>query len=221
MVEAHAATESASPTRVLVVDDHPLFRAGLCAVLDREPDFEVAAQVGTLEEAMHVIGSQPVDLAIVDILLPNGDGIQVTRKLRERAQDLSVLGLSVLDEPIRVAELLRAGAVGFVHKTQPVTEILDAMRRTLAGDRYLCPALREQLEQLLSPDTKLPLERLTAREREVFILLVQGNNNETAARTLGIAARTVETHRQRIMKKLGAHSVAELVRLAAKWGALS
>jgi DNA-binding NarL/FixJ family response regulator len=221
MTEAFAVRSSEPSTRVLVVDDHPLFRTGLCAVLSREPDFEVVAQVGTLEEAMHVIGTMPVDLAIVDIMLPHGDGIAVTKQLREQASDVSVLGLSVLDEPIRVAELLRAGAAGFVHKTQPVTEIVDAIRSTLAGTRYICPALREQLEELLVPETKLPLERLTAREREVFALLVQGNNNEAAARTLGIAARTVETHRQRIMKKLGAHSVAELVRLAAKWGTLS
>ncbi|MGE5185733.1 MAG: response regulator [Acidobacteriota bacterium] len=206
---------------MLVVDDHPLFRKGLCAVLAGEPDFEVVAQAGTMDEAMRAVGATPIDLAIVDIMLPNGDGIAITRRLREQGSEVSVLGLSVLDEPIRVAELLRAGAIGFVHKTQTVPEILDAIRSTLAGTRYLCPALREALEQLLSPETKLPLERLTAREREVFVLLVQGHNNDSAAKTLGIAARTVETHRQRIMKKLGAHSVAELVRLAAKWGTLS
>jgi two-component system NarL family response regulator len=204
----------------MVVDDHPLFRAGLVAMLDREHDMQVVAEAGTLDDVVEAVANTPVDLAIVDILLPQGDGITVTRILRERSA-ARILGLSVLDEPTRVAELLRAGAIGFVHKTQPVPEILEAIRATLAGDRYLCPALREPLETLLASEAKLPLERLTAREREVFSLLVEGYTNERAARKLAIAPRTVETHRQRVMKKLRVHSIAELVRLAARWGALN
>lgn len=216
-----ATAEPAREQRVLVVDDHPLFRAGLVTVLGTESDLRVVAEVDTAERALEVLASTPVDLAIVDIMLKYGDGIQVTRALRSHASAPHVLGLSVLDEPVRVAELLRAGATGFAHKTQPVPELLEAVRTTLAGVRYLFPALRDQLEDLLASETKLPLELLTAREREVFALLVRGYSNEEAGRQLTIAARTVETHRQRVMKKLQAHSVAELVRLAAKWGALS
>jgi two-component system uhpT operon response regulator UhpA len=210
-----------STTRVLVVDDHPLFRAGLVTVLEREADMKVVGQVGTLDEAIQVAENTPVDLAIVDIVLTQGDGIKATRALRQKSSETKVLGLSVLDEPVRVAEMLRAGANSFVHKTQPIPEIVDAIRVTRTGQRYLAPALREDLERLLSSESKLPLEKLTAREREVFLLLVRGYSNERAATHLGIAPRTVETHRQRVMKKLGAHSVAELVRLAARWGALN
>jgi DNA-binding NarL/FixJ family response regulator len=217
MVELVAAPRE---IRVLVVDDHPLFRAGLTTVLGTERDLRVVADVGTAEQAIQAVASAPVDLAIVDILLGRGDGIQVTRALRSQESAPRVLGLSVLDEPVRVAELLRAGATGFAHKSQPVPELLEAVRTTLAGVRYLFPPLRSQLEELLSTETKLPLELLTAREREVFVLLVRGYSNEAAGRELAIASRTVETHRQRVMKKLQAHSVAELVRLAARWGAL-
>jgi DNA-binding NarL/FixJ family response regulator len=204
-------------TRVVIVDDHPLFRTGVAHVLGNEPGFEIVAYAGTAEEAVQV--QAPFDLAIVDILLPDGTGVAVTRALHDRGT--KVLGLSVLDEPVRVVELLRAGATGFALKTQPIAEMLEAVRATIAGERYLAPALRARLEQILESEAKLPLEQLTDREREVFGLLVRGQSNEEAARELGIAPRTVETHRQHVLKKLDAHSIADLVRLAARWGALS
>ena len=207
-------------TRVMLVDDHPLFRTGLTTVLEAQPDLRVVAHASSLAEVVEQVETQPVDLVILDIMLPNGDGASVVRALRERKVEAQVLGLSVLDEPVRIVELLRAGATGFVHKTQPVNEIVAAVRETLAGSRYLYPRLRERLETMLAGDEKMPFEILTAREREVFGLLVEGHSNESAAKLLGVALRTVETHRQRVMKKLGAHSVAELVRLAARWGRL-
>lgn len=212
---------SDGPAAVVFVDDHPVFREGLNAVLGAETDLRVVGHAGTLDEAVTMMGHTPIDLAIVDIMLPQGDGIQVTRALRERHAGAKVLGLSVVAEPTRIVEMLRAGASGFAMKTQPVTELLEAVRATLQGMRYLSPAMRDDVEPLLEGGTKLPLERLTAREREVFNLLVRGHSNASAATELRIAARTVETHRQRILKKLGAHSIAELVRLAARWGALS
>jgi two-component system, NarL family, response regulator NreC len=208
-------------TQIVIVDDHPLFRTGLATVLEQQDGLHVVGNASTYEDAMEVAASSPVDLAIVDILLPSGDGIAVTRALREHNSEARILGLSVLDEPTRIAELIRAGADGFVHKTQPIPEILEAVRATLAGERYLCPAMRERLEQLLASDAKLPLEQLTSREREVFALLVRGYTNDRISSKLGIAIRTVETHRQRIMRKLGAHSIADLVRFAARWGALN
>jgi DNA-binding NarL/FixJ family response regulator len=220
MAEA-LSLDNSQPSRVMVVDDHPLFRTGLAAVLEREPDLKVVAQVGTLAHAVETVANTPIDLAIIDIMLPDHDGIRLTRRLRERDASARILGLSVLDEPIRIAEMMRAGAAGFVHKTQPIAEIVEAVRATLAGTTYICPALREPIAGLLNSEIKLPLEQLTAREREVFVLLVRGLTNERAGRQLSIAPRTVETHRQRIMKKLGAHSIAELVRLAARWGALT
>jgi DNA-binding NarL/FixJ family response regulator len=208
--------------KILVVDDHPLFRAGLKAMLDLEADLDVIAEVATLGEAIQAIADTPIDLAIVDILLAGDhDGGSVTRTLRERMPAARVLGLSVLDEPIRVAEFMRSGAASFANKTQSVPEIVGAIRTTLRGDRYVYPPLADALEPLMRDGAKLPLDVLTAREREVYDLLVQGLSNEEAGTKLGIAPRTVETHRQHIMKKLDVHSIAELVRLAAKCGTLN
>jgi DNA-binding NarL/FixJ family response regulator len=204
---------------VVIVDDHPTFRAGLAVVLANEPGLEVVGHAGTAEEALETLSRTPVDFAIVDIMLPGRDGVAVTRALRDRGA--KILGLSVLDEPVRVVELLRAGASGFVHKTQPIPEILEAVRTTLAGGRYLPPSLRAALEPILQSQAKLPFEQLTDREREIFKLLVRGYSNDQAARELGIAPRTIETHRQHVLKKLDAHSIADLVRLAARWGTLS
>jgi DNA-binding NarL/FixJ family response regulator len=221
--ETNTVSDACSPNqtaRVLLVDDHPLFRTGLETVLSAVPQVKVVGHAGSLDETLQTIANLGVDLAIIDIVLPHADGIAVTRALRERCSSPKILGLSVLDEPVRVAALLRAGASSFALKTQPVAEIVEAIRITLSGGRYLSPAMRDAVEHLLRQDIKLPLEMLTPREREVFEMLVAGSSNERAAQSLGIAARTVETHRQRIMKKLDAHSMADLVRLAARWGAL-
>jgi DNA-binding NarL/FixJ family response regulator len=150
-------------------------------------------------------------------MLGTGSGIALVRELLQVAPT-RVLGLSVLDEPVRVAEMLRAGAVGFAHKTQAFDQILDAIRATVAGSPYVPAMIRDEVERLTSGRGKLPIEQLTLREREVFALLTGGQSNDQIAAQLQIRPRTVETHRQRVMKKLGAHSLADLVRLATRWG---
>ncbi len=207
-------------TRVLLVDDHPLFRLGIATLLEREHGFEVVGQASTADEALALYESVLPDLVLVDVLLGAGNGIDLVRELGKR-RPARILGLSVLDEPVRVAEMLRAGALGFANKTQPFDEILAAIRSTLAGSLYISPTIRSDVERLAMGRDKLPLEQLTHREREVFELLTRGESNEKIGQRLEIRPRTVETHRQRVMKKLGAHSLAELVRLANRWGVAS
>jgi DNA-binding NarL/FixJ family response regulator len=132
-----------------------------------------------------------------------------------------VLGLSVIDEPGLIADMLRAHACGFALKTQPVVEIIDAIRQVLGGLRYLPPrvsadAIDEKLQRTMTD----PLQRLTRREREVFELLIRGHSNDEIATKLFIARRTVETHRQRVMNKLSAHSIIHMQRIAARHGGL-
>lgn len=209
-------------SQTLLVDDHPLFRAGLALAIDREPDLQVAAEVGTPADAIDVLKRQQVDIAVVDVLMPKTNGISLATELLEVQRDLKVLALSVLDEPVMIAAMLRAGASGYALKTQPPTEIIEAVREVLSGTVYLPPRVsREAVLSLVQGNGERPLERLTRREREIFDLLIHGNTNEQIGGRLFISRRTVETHRQRIMRKLATHSIVDMIRLAAREGALS
>lgn len=205
-------------TTVLLVDDHPLFRLGVETLLARESDLEVVGTCATVSEAMTLAEQLQPDVIVADVLLHEESGIALARRLLS-ARPARILGLSVLDEPIRIAEMMRAGATGFALKIQTIEEIVEAIRDTAAGRHYLAPSIRDQVEHLTS--NALPLERLTNREREVFGFLVKGESNAEIGERLGIAVRTVDTHRQRVLKKLDAHSIADLVRLAARWGAFA
>jgi DNA-binding NarL/FixJ family response regulator len=132
------------------------------------------------------------------------------------------LALSVLDEPTIIAMMLRAGAAGYALKTQPPEEIIEGIRLVLGGGRYLPPSIpTDAVLSLLNERADRPLQRLTRRELEIFELLIRGHSNDEIATKLFIARRTVETHRQRIIKKLAAHSVLEMIRVAARQGALA
>jgi DNA-binding NarL/FixJ family response regulator len=209
-------------TQPLLVDDHPLFRAGLALAIDREPDLQVAAEVGNSAEACDVLRRMPIDIAVIDVLMPKTNGISLATELLEVRHEVKILALSVLDEPVMIAAMLRAGASGYALKTQPPSEIIAAIREVLTGQIYLPPRVsREAVLSLVNGKTERPLERLTRREREIFDLLIHGNTNEQIGSRLFISRRTVETHRQRIMKKLATHSIVDMIRLAAREGALS
>lgn len=206
-------------SRVLVVDHHPLLRTGVATAIGSEPDLEVAAEVGSAADAVCVVKQRPVDLAIVPVLMPASSGIALTPRLLEIQRDLRILALSTLGQPQVIAAMLRVGATGYAVKTQPVDEILGAIRAVLAGDVYLPPHVqRETVLRWL--DDELELDRLTRREREVFDLIIHGHRTDEIAARLFISKRTVETHRQRISQKLGTHSMLDLLRLAAREGAL-
>jgi two-component system, NarL family, response regulator NreC len=208
-------------SEALLVDDHPLFRAGLAATLSREPDLRVTAEASTGSAAIDTIRNIPVDVAIVDVMMPTG-GAGLTRQLQQARPSCKILALSVLDEPSVIASMLRAGATGYALKTQTPSEITDAVRAVLAGVRYLPPVVSgEAVSTLMQGDGDEPLRRLTRREREVFDLLIRGRTNDEIANRLFIAKRTVETHRQHVMKKLATHSLLEMIRLAARQGALA
>jgi DNA-binding NarL/FixJ family response regulator len=207
--------------QVVVVDDHPLFREGLAAALRREPDLEVVGEAGSAEIALELASRVAFDAAVVDVLMPSTSGISLTSQLFELQPRCRVLGLSVIAAPGLIADMLRAHACGFALKTQPTAEIVDAIRQVLGGLRYLPPGVsRNAVDAELASTSGHPFLRLTPREREVFELLIRGHSNDEIAIKLVIARRTVETHRQRIMNKLSAHSVAQMQRIAALHGGL-
>jgi DNA-binding NarL/FixJ family response regulator len=202
---------------VALVDDHPLFRQGLGVVLQREDDLSLLGEAGDAESALDLARRFELDLVVVDILMPGRSGISLASELHELQPRCKIVGLSVIDDPGLIADMLRAHASGYVLKTQPVTEIVDAIRQVLGGVRYLPPGVsREAVDAELTRTGADPLQHLTRREREVFELLIRGHTNDEIAMQLFI----VETHRQRITKKLSAHSIAQMQRIAAKHGGL-
>jgi DNA-binding NarL/FixJ family response regulator len=208
-------------TQIVIVDDHPLYRAGLAAALRGERDLAVLAEAGGYEEALELAKIMAIDVAIVDVLMPSVSGISLAAELLELQPKCKVLALSVVDEPPLIADMLRAGASGFALKTQPTEAIVEAIRMVLGGVRYLPPTVsRDAIERELAATPSRPLQRLTRREREVFEMLIRGHSNDEIAIRLFIARRTVETHRQRIMKKLSAHSIVEMLRVNARHGGL-
>jgi DNA-binding NarL/FixJ family response regulator len=213
------AGDAVRKAQVVLVDDHPLFREGLAVAIGREHDLEVAGEVGSASEAIELAKRITIDVAVVDILMPITSGLSLTSELYDLQPNCRVLGLSGIDDPGIIADMLRAHASGFALKMQPIAEIIDGIRQVLGGLRYLPPIVsRAAVDAELTGTRKHPLGALTRREREVFELLIRGHSNDEVAARLLIARRTVETHRQRIMNKLSAHSVAQMQRLAARFG---
>jgi DNA-binding NarL/FixJ family response regulator len=195
---------------VLIVDGQPLFRTALHGLLDIEP-YQVV-EAASARAALELANSTTFDLAIVDATL---GGIALLAHLHVIQPACRLLGVASDDNPYRVARMMRAGASGCALKIQPADELVDAIHIAIDGARYVPPILRgEAFDRLLTSDDEWPLDRLTPREREVFCLVADGGGNSDIAAKLFISKRTVETHRQRIMTKLGARSLADLIKVA-------
>ncbi len=205
-------------TRVLLVDDHPLFRRGLAALIGTAEDLEVVGEAGDLESVRELAATVDTDVALVDVWVAATGGIDITRELVRLQPQCHVLGLSVVEEPSIIAEMLRAGAVGFALKTEPPDKILEATRQTAAGVRFVSGRIPyEAIELELATSAEHWDHRLTKREREIFELVIQGYTNSEIGARLFIARRTVETHRYRITRKLHARTLSEMQRAAVRY----
>ena len=209
--------------RVAIVDAHPLFRVGLrAAISDHGRDLEIAGEADSLESAAVLIADSRPDVVVLDSSLPGTGGLSALRQLLRRHPDRRVLMLSSQVAEDFAAEAFAAGAMGYTGKDSNADEIILAIREVGAGQRYLSPRLAvDRVNRHLRDRPAVeggPLDALSAREREVFRLLVLGCSNEEVAERLHITRRTVETHRSRILKKLRVHSAVELLRLAARHG---
>ena len=190
--------------------------------LQRESDLEVVGEAGDAACALEFARRVDLDVAVIDLLMPEMSGISLASELFELQPRCKTLGLSVIDDPGLIADLLRAHACGFALKSQPISEIIGAIRLVLGGVRYLPPGVsHDAIDAELTRTALDPLQRLTRREREVFELLIRGHSNDEVATKLFISRRTVETHRQRICRKLSAHSIMQMQRLAARHGGLA
>jgi DNA-binding NarL/FixJ family response regulator len=207
--------------RTLIVDDHPMFRLALGEVLSHLPELDVVAEAGSVAEANACLAHLTLDLAIVDVVLPDGRGFAFVDHVLNVQPDCKVLALSAIDEPKQIAAMLRSGASGFALKSQPVGEIVEALRCVLGGSRSIPSSARAQTEKLLAKSEAWPLETLTPRERAVFELLIAGHTNDGIAAKLVLSRGTVETYRLRVMTKLAARSLGDLLQLAVRHGLVS
>jgi two-component system, NarL family, response regulator NreC len=209
-------------TRVVVVDDHAVVRAGLRRVLEAEPDIDVVGEAGTAGDAVLETRSAKPDVILLDVAMPGESGIDVMPKLQKEAPEAKVLVLSMQDDPRYVREAFAAGASGYVLKEAADSEVVAAVREVAAGNRYLHPALGARLisaEEEARAATEA--DPLSEREHEVLRLLALGHTNQEIAKMLYISVRTAETHRSHIMQKLRLTTRAELVRYALANGLLA
>jgi DNA-binding NarL/FixJ family response regulator len=213
---------NAQPIRVLVADDHAIVRTGIRHVLESEPGFEVVGEASTGAEALALAASHHPDVAVLDISMPGQSGLQVAAELRTRSPETRVLILSMHDNTEYVMESLRAGAHGYLLKDSAAMELRGAIRAVQRGESFFSPAIAGRLSAVVRGDpaesSARSLAQLTARERQVLVGVAQGHTNREIALQLGISHRTVESHRENLMKKLGVRTVAGLTRLALEAG---
>jgi two-component system, NarL family, response regulator NreC len=204
---------------IAVVDDHLLFREGFRALIRSTSDIRIVAEASNSEEALPAVRGTRPEVVVLDVMLPGLSGINIARELLKEDPSRRLLALSMAEDEAHVADALRSGMLGYASKRQSAAEVLDAIRTVGRGERYLAPEL-SGMGRPPAPPVPTPLASLTAREREIFELCVSGMASKEIARHLHISPRTVETHRARILRKLGARSAVDLVRLAARAGLL-
>ena len=210
---------------VALIDDHPLFRQGLRALIAGQPDLEVVAEATDGRGATHIAETLRPNLLVMDLALEGGDGISAGQDIGRAAPDIRMLALSMHTSEFFISRALQAGFQGYAFKSQPPQEILEAVRRVAEGKSYLptgcSPLLAATQSGVNAHGDGQPFNDLSRREREVFDLILRGFTNQRIARTLFISVKTVETHRSHINRKLHVHSTGELIRLSALSGLLA
>jgi two-component system, NarL family, response regulator NreC len=208
--------------RLLIIDDHQLVRSGLRRLLENEEDLTVEDEAGTAYDAVRLARLHKPDVILLDVVMPGGSGLDSLPEIRAAAPDAHILALSMQDDPSYVRQAFAGGASGYVLKEAADDELLAAIRQVAGGGRYVDPQLGARLA---AADTAATAETsddpLSEREREVLRLLALGHTNQEIAQMLYLSVRTAETHRARIMQKLGLTTRAELVRHAIERGLLT
>ena len=205
--------------RILIVDDHPLVRTGFAQLIGDCPDLEVCCEAADMAEALRLIDNNSPDLAIIDLSLAGGSGLDLIERIKSRNPNILMLVASMHDETLYAERVLAAGARGYINKQEAQENIIRAIRQVLAGKVYLSEAMTERLLNGLVDvrDEKRDIERLSNRELQVFELIGQGVPVSQIASQLNLSIKTIETHQANIKKKLGLGSAHELNQRAIRW----
>lgn len=209
--------------RLLLVDDHAVVRSGLKMLISGQKDMEIVGEAASAEEAMNETERVQPNVILMDIGLPDKTGIEATRAIKARFPDVNVVALTIHEDEEYFFQMLNAGASGYVPKRAAPEELITAIKAAAIGEVYLYPSLakllvRDFFNTERTAEEKVSLDGLTEREREVLTRLAEGASNDEIAEALVISPKTVERHRENIMRKLSLHSRSELVRYAIRKG---
>lgn len=217
---------TAGPIRVLLIDDHAIFRQGVRLILQETPDIAVVGEAATGEEGLALYNAlgQAIDVVVTDLILPDFDGLEVLRRVKARRADARVVLLTMYSDDEHIRGMVEAGADGYVLKQVAVKELIEAIRLVHRGETALTPLVAQRLmtqvqrERAHGPSRSV--EQLSARERQILRLLATGLTSKEIARELRLSANTIDNHRSRILDKLGVSNTAAAIRLAARQGVI-
>ena len=204
--------------RVLLADDHAMVRKGFRLILEAQPDMEIAGEAGNGREAVELAEKLHPDVVVMDVAMPELNGIEATRRLASSSPHTRVLALSMHKDSVYVREILRAGARGYLLKDSIDTDLISAVRAVAKGDGYISPGVSDAVLTDYRRHVTDPLDLLTSREREVLQMIAESKTNKEIAASLNLSIYTVEAQRGKIMEKLNLHSTGELVRFAVRHG---
>jgi DNA-binding NarL/FixJ family response regulator len=214
-------TDASRKVRILLVDDHPITRQGMRAMISLQHNLQVCGEADNASDALRMLGEFQPDVAVVDITLPQANGIELTREMKSRAPQLAVLVVSMHEETSYAERALRAGAQGYLMKQEAGERFGTAVQQVARGDIFLSPRMRERLARRVTPKRKandFPFDTLSDRERQVFELVGDGFSTKQIAEKLRLSSKTIDSYREHLKLKLGLESGAELVRHAIAWG---
>ncbi len=217
---------SGEKINILLVDDHDIVRAGLEAILSAEPDFQIVGVARSGQEALALLEKTAPDVVLMDITMPDMDGLEATRRIKMNSERAKVLALTIHEGQDYFFAMLQAGASGYVPKRAASEDLISAIRALAHGEIYLHPSVAGTLVQNFlrsrepqqMDENQATLQKLTDREREVLILISEGLRNQDIAEKLGISPKTVSRHRENILQKLNLETRADLIRYAIQVG---
>jgi len=215
------AKSKSAVKNVLIVDDHPMMRQGLAQLIDNEPDLKVIAEADTGGQGLDIVVKEKLDLAVLDISLPDRNGLELIKDIRSVKPELPVLIISMHDEALYAERVLRAGARGYIMKQEGGNKLLQAIRQVLTGQIYVSEKMSARILETFSgrksEQSASPVAKLSDREFEVFQLIGQGKGTKEIAQHLNLSVKTVEVHRAKIKEKLSLLTATDLVRYAVRW----